>query len=57
MNLTVSDPARELSDEFGQVVRPRDITDLFYKRVLEDRRCPILGGRRLIKNGPRGGTP
>jgi hypothetical protein len=47
-NLTVSDAARELSDELGHVVRPRDISDLFYRRLLEDRHCPILGGRRLI---------
>jgi hypothetical protein len=27
---------------------PRVISDLFYARRLDDRRCPIVGGRRLI---------
>jgi hypothetical protein len=40
--LTVSDVARSLG------VAPRAISDLFYARRLDDRRCPILGGRRLI---------
>jgi hypothetical protein len=29
-------------------VRPRDISDLFYRRQLRDDLCPIVGGRRLI---------
>lgn len=29
-------------------VPPRAISDLFYARRLDDRRCPIIGGRRLI---------
>jgi hypothetical protein len=29
-------------------VRPRDISDLFYRRVLSDERCPVIAGRRLI---------
>ena len=40
--LSVSEAARE----FG--VRPREISDLFYQRVLSDDQCPIVGGRRLI---------
>jgi hypothetical protein len=40
--LTVSDVARRLS------VRPRDVSDLFYQRALDDGRCPVVGGRRLI---------
>jgi hypothetical protein len=32
----------------GEAVRPRDITDLFYKRLLPGERCPVVGGRRLI---------
>lgn len=39
---TVSDAARR----YG--VRPRDISDLFYSRVLDDQACPLVGGRRLI---------
>lgn len=40
--LTVSEIARR----FG--VRPRLISDLFYSRVLDDGRCPVLAGRRMI---------
>lgn len=40
--LSVSDAARELN------VRPRDISDLFYQRVLDDERCPVLSHRRVI---------
>jgi hypothetical protein len=39
---TVSDVARRIR------ARPKDISDLFYQRRLDDRRCPIVGGRRLI---------
>jgi hypothetical protein len=46
--MTVSDVARELSDQFKEVIQPRVITDLFYKRLLDDNRCQVLGGRRLI---------
>jgi hypothetical protein len=52
--LTVSDVARALSQELGVAVGPRDISDLFYKRLLRDDLCPIVGGRRLI---PRGYLP
>ena len=45
---TVGGAAREVADRVGVNVRPRDITDLFYKRLLPDDRCPVLGGRRLI---------
>jgi len=38
----VSEVARQLG------VRPRDISDLFYQRRLDDGRCPVVGGRRLI---------
>jgi len=40
--LCVSEVARRLN------ARPRDISDLFYRRELSDKRCPIVGGRRLI---------
>src|SRR3954447_1438440 len=39
---TVSDVARQHG------VRPRDISDLFYNRELSDKKCPVVGGRRLI---------
>jgi hypothetical protein len=39
----------ELARQYG--VRPRDISDLFYRRVLDDALCPIVAGRRLIPAG------
>jgi hypothetical protein len=41
-HITVSDAGRR----YG--VPPRVISDLFYARKLDDSRCPIIGGRRLI---------
>jgi hypothetical protein len=41
-HLNVSEAARQLG------ARPRDISDLFYKRALRDDLCPIVGGRRMI---------
>jgi hypothetical protein len=46
--LTVSDVARALSQELGVDVGPRDLSELFYRRLLSDDLCPIVGGRRLI---------
>ena len=40
--LSVSEAARFLR------ARPRDISDLFYRRRLRDDLCPIVAGRRLI---------
>ncbi len=40
--VTVSQAARALG------ARPRDISDLFYARRLDDSICPLLGGRRVI---------
>jgi hypothetical protein len=40
--LTVSDVARQLG------CRPRDVSDLFYARLVSEERCPVVGGRRLI---------
>jgi hypothetical protein len=39
---SVSEAARVLK------ARPRDISELFYRRELNDDLCPIVGGRRLI---------
>jgi hypothetical protein len=36
----------EVADELG--VKPRVLSDLFYKRVLSSDRCPIVSGRRMI---------
>jgi hypothetical protein len=38
----VSEVARQIG------ARPKDISDLFYQRWLDDQRCPLIGGRRLI---------
>ena len=39
---TVSEAARPWG------IPPRLISDLFYSRRLDDKRCPIVAGRRLI---------
>lgn len=44
----VSDAARRPSRSLGTEIPPRAISDLFYKRLLRDDLCPIVGGRRLI---------
>ena len=41
-HLIVSEVARRIG------ARPKDITDQFYLRRLDDTICPIVGGRRLI---------
>ena len=46
--IIVSEAARRLSQDLGVLVRPRDISTLFYHRELRDDLCPIVGGRRLI---------
>jgi len=45
---TVSEAARELTVRHGIVITPKTLTDLFYRRELDDVYCPIVGGRRLI---------
>lgn len=40
--LSVSEAARRLG------ARPKDISDLFYRRELRDDLCPIIAGRRII---------
>ena len=42
LHLSVSEAARRLG------AKPRDISDLLYKRQLRDDLCPIVAGRRLI---------
>jgi hypothetical protein len=41
-HFSVSEVARQIG------ARPKDISDLFYQRRLDDERCPIVAGRRLI---------
>jgi hypothetical protein len=40
--LSVSEVARRLG------ARPRHIADLFYQRRPDDKRCPVIGGRRIV---------
>ena len=40
--LSVSEVARRIG------AKPKDISDLFYRRELRDDLCPIVAGRRLI---------
>jgi hypothetical protein len=47
-HLTATHAASELSAQAGVTVRPRDISDLLYKRILDVNRCPIVGDRRMI---------
>ena len=39
---SVSEVARRLN------CRPRDISDAFYLRLLDDAVCPVVSGRRII---------
>ena len=43
--LLVSEVARRIG------ARPKDISDLFYRRELRDDLCPVVAGRRLIPAG------
>ena len=45
---TVGEIACELSRQLGTEVRPRDVSDVIYRRRVAAERCPILGGRRWI---------
>jgi hypothetical protein len=46
-HLGVSDVAAALKRE-GLDVGPREITDAFYRRILDTELCPVVGGRRII---------
>jgi hypothetical protein len=47
--ISVSDAARRLSPRIGREIAPREITLLFYNRVLPDSLAPIRRGRRRIE--------
>ena len=47
-NYTVSEAARKISKRFGRTVPPHLISNLFYRRELDDLRCPIVRRVRLI---------
>jgi hypothetical protein len=46
--LSVSEAARQLSEEHGIEVRPQDLSNLLYHRAIPDGLCPMVGGRRLV---------
>lgn len=48
LSVSVSAVARQLSQETRVTIPPNLISTLFYKRYLDDTRCPVVGGHRLI---------
>lgn len=40
--LSVSEVARRVG------IAPRVLSDLFYLKRLDDKRCPVIGGRRVV---------
>ena len=48
VQLTVSEVARRISRKIGSTVAPHVISTCFYKRFLDDDRCPVVGRARLI---------
>jgi hypothetical protein len=42
--ISVGDAARR----FGPRIKPAQISQLFYERLLRDDLCPVVAGRRLI---------
>jgi hypothetical protein len=47
--LFVGQAAIEVGNRLGRTVTPREITALFYHRILADDIGPIVGGRRLLR--------
>lgn len=49
MNLmTVSEVARQIETRLGRTIPPRQISDLFYSRRIDDSRCPVIGRNRVV---------
>ncbi len=47
--LFVGQAAIEVGNRLGRTVTPREITALFYNRVIAEDVGPIVGGRRLLR--------
>jgi len=47
--LFVGQAAVEVGHRLGRTVTPREITALFYHRVIAEDVGPIVGGRRLLR--------
>jgi len=45
---SVSQAAREISKQAGVTISPHLISNLFYRRELDDDACPIIGTARII---------
>ena len=43
------DAAMEVSRRIGRVVTPREVTGLFYDRVVAEDLGPVVSGRRVIR--------
>jgi hypothetical protein len=46
--LTVGEAAQRITRDTGVTVAPHVISNLFYKRYLDNDRCPVVGQARLI---------
>lgn len=46
--LSASEAAREVSKKFKLDIRPRDISMSIYTGRLDERRCPLIAGRRHV---------
>ena len=46
--MMVSQVARDITARTGHTVSPQVVANLFYRRQLDDERCPIVGRFRLI---------
>ena len=46
--LSITDAAREVTSMLGQLVRPRDISNLLYDRELREDFCPKIGNRHVV---------
>lgn len=46
--LSVGDAAKELAAQCGRHVNPRVLTEMIYRGDVDQQRCPLVAGRRLI---------
>jgi hypothetical protein len=46
--LSVGDVCRQIGELRGVEIPPQKLSDLFYRRILNAARCPVVGGVRRI---------
>lgn len=46
--LSVGDVCRRIGERRGVEIPPQKLSDLFYRRILNATRCPVVGGVRRI---------